>query len=92
MEKLVKFIEENELKFDGPASGLNSDCTIIAGFADHCGVQTSQEVIDAIIATKKGRSLTAPVMSEVRRVFDFAFTYNYGNWWKTDEAKSTYKF
>ncbi len=92
MEKLKKFIEENGLKFDGRGSALNGDCVVIAGFADHCGITNASEIIEAIQASKKGRAVSATVTLEVNRVFDFAYTYNYGNWWKSGEARSTYTF
>lgn len=92
MEKLVKFIKENGLKFNGTGSALNSDCVIIAGFADHCGI-TSSGVIESAVKSALSKSrITKSVAKEIDRVFDFAYTYNYGNWWKNSEAKRLYKF
>lgn len=92
MDKLIKFIKENDLKFDGRGSALNADCAVIAGFADYCGITDSSSIIDAIKASKKGKKLSQFIRTEVDRVFDFAFTYNYGNWWKNADAKRIYKF
>lgn len=92
MEKLEKFIKENELKFNGTGSALNSSCTIIAGFADHCGVTDASDILEAIQEATEGEDISSAVSLEISRVFDFAYTYNYGNWWKSAEAKRTYKF
>lgn len=92
MKKLVKFIKENGLKFDGIGSALNSDCTIIGGFADHCGITNSGDIKSAVISALGKDGLSIEAANEINRVFDFAYTYNYGNWWKNSEAKILYKF
>lgn len=92
MEKLVKFIKENNLMFDGVGSELNSDCVIIGGFADHCGISASADVRSAVKEALSTSSLSVTIEKEIDRVFDFAYTYNYGNWWKNRDAKRLYKF
>ncbi len=92
MKKLVKFIKENKLKFNGEESALNSDCTIISGFADHCGITNSGDIKSAVISALGEDGLSIEAAKEINRVFDFAYTYNYGNWWKNRDAKRLYKF
>ena len=92
MSKIAKFVKENSLRFDGRGSGLNSDCCVISGFADYCGVHNVSDVETAIKEGLDKKSLSPVVLGELRRVFQFASTYNYGNYWKTAEAKRMYKF
>lgn len=89
IEKLRKFITENELAFTGKGSASNSDCCLISGYADFIGVSDVKDIEKAIklVFPKK-----KDYKDELRRVFDFAYTYNYGNYWKSEEAKLMYKF
>lgn len=88
--KLEKFIKANGLTFKGTGSDLNSDCCIISGYADFLGVSQVSEINEAII--KVDPKVGEDFMPELKRVFDFAYTYNYGNFWKSDEAAKQYKF
>ena len=92
MEKLVKFIKENKLSFTGVGSELNSDCCIISGYADYCGITESEEIEEAIKKAHHRAILSDDLKKELERVFEFAYGYNYGNYWKTDDAKLMYKF
>ena len=90
MEKrLTKFIKDNKLSFIGADSAVNSSCTIISGFADYLGISDWRDVATAI---SKAEPEAVGYRTELKRVFEFAYHYNYGNFWKTDEAKKMYKF
>lgn len=93
MEIIEKFIKENKLTFTGTGSALNSDCTILSGFADFKGVTNGlvlcEYVEKARPGTMKGR---VDAKKELLRVFEFAYKYNYGNYWKGVEAEKMYKF
>ena len=90
-EKILKFIEENELIFSGRGSGLNSSCTIICGYADHVGA--SKKVVEEAIKQHLSISRTPTDLTiELDNVYNFAATYNYGKWWTSKEAIRTYKF
>lgn len=94
-DKLVKFIEENGLEFPNSGSGLNGACTVLCGFADHLGT-TRTDVEQAILIARDvpGEvALPSTVYKEVKRVHDFAKTYQYGKWWTDNaDAKRLYKF
>jgi hypothetical protein len=90
LTKLKKFIKDNSLSFTGTGSDLNGNCTIIAGYADFLGETDDINIIKAIKEDFPGISIT--ILNEISRVFDFAYTYNYGNFWKTEAAKKQYKF
>ena len=92
MDRLKKFIVDNGLTFTGTGSGLNGNCTIISGYTDFLGGFTAEDIIKAVQAATGGSEVSAPAALEIKRVYDFAFTYNYGNWWKLPEAKRLYKF
>lgn len=87
--KLIKFIKNNNLDFNGSGSGLNSDCTIISGYALHLGIDSPDIVIKAIKTINTEASKFKP---ELERVFVYARNNNYGDYWDSDEAKSMYKF
>ena len=90
-DKLIKFIKENKLVFSEFDSGLNGACTVLAGYADF--VRANKKVVRESIKEAGSYShLPIRVEKEINRVYDFASTYNYGNWWKRDEAKKLYKF
>jgi hypothetical protein len=88
-EILKTFIRDNELTFSDTGSGLNSECCIIAGFADHIGVENYGPIISAI----NSECLEASdYQAELERVVEYAWENNYGNFWNTPEAKKQYKF
>jgi hypothetical protein len=91
-EQLQKFIKENKLDFSGYDSDLNSSCTTICGFADFIGVGSVATIIKAIMAECDDVYSESDLKREIKPVFDYAYTYNYGNWWKRAEAKKMYKF
>ena len=94
IEKLQKFIIDNNLSFNGDDSTLNSECCIISGFALHIGLDEFYLLEDAIDSLADGNKDFVPYSyeKELRKVFNFALTHNYGAWWSTPYAKEQYKF
>jgi len=90
MKTIEKFIRENELMFNSTGSGLNSDCTILSGFADYKGVNDINDLVKAVKIVRP--DATKGFELELERVFSFAYTANYGVWWKGKTAKKLYKF
>lgn len=92
MDTLVKFIKDNDLSFRSAGSELNSECTIISGFA----LYQNKEKDDIIAAIREANEIepSTRIKNELERVFKFAKTYHYGAWWHTHnkEAKKLYKF
>jgi len=83
IQTLKQFIKNNGLTFTGEGSALNSDCTILAGYALYIGA----DVDDCIIAIP-----TSDCGDEMHRVFDYASDNNYGVYWKSELAQSSYKY
>lgn len=87
-EKIENFIKNNHLHFSGFGSDLNSDCTIISGFALFSGVEIN-ELIDIL---SEQEEWSGEAEEELQRVFEFAENNNYGTFWSTEDAKKQYKF
>lgn len=91
MNKLVKFVVENKLNFEGEEnSALNSDCCVISGFALHCGISDVDEVKRAIWEAKGNKKRN--FVDELERVFQYAEGNNYARPWKRGEFDKLYKF
>jgi hypothetical protein len=86
IEKIKKFIEDNNLDFNDEGSGLNSACTILAGYA--CHLEFTPKNIQVILDLMP--SLSAKI--EFERVFEYADINFYGDFWTTMEAVKMYKF
>ena len=89
MKTIEKFIKENNLMFNSTGSGLNSDCTILSGFADFKGVDDINVLIKIV---KTVRPDAKDFENELQRVFDYAYNASYGIWWRGKTAKKLYKF
>lgn len=86
LEKLKKFIIDNNLEFDISGSGLNSACTILAGHACYLGFSKEDtEILSTLMPTSYAGI-------EFKNVFKYAFDRNYKKFWETEEAKKMYKF
>lgn len=86
MNKIKQFILDNGLDFSGSGSELNSNCTIISGYALFIGITTTKELLLEM------DELDAPAIDELYRVFEFANKNNYGWWWNRPKAANRYKF
>lgn len=91
MNKIQQFIKDNGLEFTGTGSGLNSDCVILAGFADYYEVGSYSDLL-TFIQEDDLYELSCEASDELERVFRFAYGANYGDFWHTDEAKKMYIF
>lgn len=84
IEKLKKFIKDNNLEFN---SGSGGDVNILAlcGYACYIGA-SEHDCINAV------GSEDISINTEITRVFDYASTHNYAKFWETDKAKKQWKF
>ena len=85
IERIVKFIEENDLDLLDEASGLNSSCTTLAGFILYVGYKSINAKIADILPSTEAEA-------ELVRVFEYAKNNSYGYYWETAEARKMYKF
>jgi hypothetical protein len=85
IEKLKLFIKKNKLEFT--EGRRNSDLVVLCGYSGFINADKA-ETCDSI--SKKLR--TADLETELDRVYEYAKTNNYGEWWKLPEAKEKYKF
>ena len=84
VEQLKNFIKDNNLKF---TEGSGGDINIlgICGYSVYKEASL-EECLKAINTTNE------KIKAEVTRVYNYAKTNNYGKWWKTENAKKSYKF
>lgn len=93
MNKIQKFIQDNNLNLEDSGSGLNSTCCAIAGYALYASNDTHDysKLLEDI--EEDGLyDLTSEVSSELERVYDYAYNNNYYSWWETLEAQNKYVF
>ena len=84
-EKLKEFIKNNDLTFS--EGERNTNITILCGYALAIGEST--------MACKKSipkEQSTAEVNKEIERVYHYADTHNYANFWSTEGARKQYIF
>lgn len=87
-DKLIKFIIDNKLNFNGSGSALNGMCTVISGYALH--IEASVGDIKEAIAETFPKATS--YQKELERVYKVAEDRGYGTYWSTTEAKEMYKF
>jgi hypothetical protein len=85
MNKIEKFIKENNLDFTGSGSDLNSNCCVISGYALYLELSFNE-------LRGQMEGMASENWDELRRVFDYAEGANYGEFWTKEEAKSQYVF
>ena len=92
LERVKKFIEDNDLDFYGSGSELNGNCVILAGFI--CYVITREPVFTSVDGWEiiNGLKLNEDAHKETYRVFEYAYVNDYEKFWTTEEAKEQYKF
>lgn len=88
MEKLEKFIKENNLTF--AEGSRNTDAVVISGYALHLGINDVNVIENVIEKTVSTRGWEYD--KELKRVFEYAKDNNYGQWWTPESAKTMYKF
>lgn len=87
MNKIEKFIKDNDLSFDSEGSGLNSNCTILSGFALHLGLP-----LDELSDLLRNSVIPPTAWDEFERVYNYAEANNYGVYWSGADAKDRYIF
>lgn len=92
LEKVKKFIKDNEIDLSGEGSDLNGACTALAGFI--CHVVSESEPVHSLVGREIINELSIPyeAHSELRRVFEYAWDNNYENFWVTEQAREEYIF
>lgn len=85
--RVEKFITDNKLDFSDKGSGLNSNCTTLAGFI--CYVMEDKDSGYEII---ENLHLPFEATKELIRVYDHAWLNNYDNYWETSDARENYIF
>jgi hypothetical protein len=88
VEKLQKFIADNNLDFTVSGSSLNSAFVTLSGYSLYIGAME----VDVKESLHKTESLTFTDFKEFDKVYSYAKKNNYGEWWKKEEAKKMYKF
>lgn len=92
VEKLKTFIRENVLTFSDIGSSLNSECCTISGYALHIGTKSVGEIADAVKEVCGSTEDEEDYIDELKRVFEYAKSNDYGSWWADEEAKKMYIF
>lgn len=96
--KIKLFLEDNDLSFSDSGSGLNSSCCILAGYVCYLNslgttkTKISVSSVITIILSQKEGEVSEGFQDEFKRVYSYAVDNNYGEWWKSPLAKSSYKF
>ena len=85
--QIKDFIANNKLDFSGEGSDLNGNCVILCGYLLHI-----EEDIEDFLAAEGFDDFHSDVDLELRRVMNYAADNDYGDWWKSKEAKKMYKF
>ena len=88
MENIKKFIEDNSLSFLGTGSSLNGNCVVLAGYALYKEISL-EDLIDYF---EEIPDVAGEAFEEMERVYNYAEINNYGDWWKREDAKKSYKF
>ena len=93
MNKIQQFIVDNNLDItdiEYGDSGGNSLACILSGYALYLGME-ERDLLDAITEIFEEDDNTWD-SGELERVFSYAKSKNYGDWWKKPEAHNMYKF
>jgi len=92
INKVKRFIKDNDLKFEGVGSELNSNCAILAGFMCYILTENDMEYVDEGYKITSALDLSANASKELKNVFYYAFYNNYKEFWTTDDASKQYVF
>lgn len=86
MLNLKEFIEKNDIDLSGTDSELNSNCTIVIGYALYIGFDNILKIFEELESLK----LFTEVEEELERVFNYAYKNSYENWWKNEKNRKQY--
>jgi hypothetical protein len=86
MNRLRKFIDENNLYFD--EGSRNSTIVVLIGFSQHLGLSLTD------VETELQSEIDDDyfIQEELDRLWQYCANRNYKNYWSTPEAKNKYKF
>jgi hypothetical protein len=86
MNRLRKFIDENNLYFD--EGSRNSTIVVLIGFSQHLGLSLTD------VETELQSEIDDDyfIQEELDRLWQYCANRNYKNYWTTPEAKNKYKF
>ena len=88
-QQLENFIKNNNLNFEDTGSALNSNCTILAGYA--CYIQvTDFNILKTALLNTQPSILEHEVFPSLLGTFNFALENNYGKWWENPENFKKY--
>lgn len=86
MNRLRKFIEENDLDFNEGSRNTTVVCLI--GFSQHLGL-TRNDLENELIVEMNEDSF---IGEEIGRLWEYCKNRNYKDYWSKPIAKATYKF
>jgi hypothetical protein len=86
MNRLRKFIDENNLYFD--EGSRNSTIVVLIGFSQH--LRLSLTDVETELQSEIDDDYF--IQEELDRLWDYCKNRNYKNYWSTPEAKNKYKF
>ncbi len=101
INKVKRFIKDNDLDFEEVGSELNGNCTTLAGFICYVLAEARPKITKPYTHAKEKDdgfeiidNLRLPLEAnrELHRVYDYAFENCYENYWKTEEARDKYIF
>lgn len=80
------FIKNNKLSFK--TGSRNSTVTTLVGYSQHLGLTMSE--LKTELTSQINKDIF--IAQEIERLWSYCSSRNYGNWWKTADAKLMYKF
>lgn len=91
MNKIQQFIVDNKIDLSGTGSELNGNCVILAGFLCYLLVKEDKVELDGLNLIQF-LELSPEAETELERVFKYAWTAGYEDFWETEDAKEEYIF
>jgi hypothetical protein len=93
IEKIEKFIADNELNFTDTGSGLNGNCIILAGYLDYLENYADVKEFDSMhMGAVLHLMPSLKAKDEMDRTHTYACRNRYGKKWSTSDYKSMYKY
>lgn len=93
-QKILDFIVLNDLTFQ--EGERNSNSTILSGYALYIGITDVNTLIKIIDKYKKSTPEDLEYFDnyeeELTRVFNYAKNHDYGKFWNSEDAKTSFKF
>ena len=90
MNKIQKFIKDNDLNLEDTGSGFNSTCAILAGYACYLYEDIDPDRLFKEIEENKRHQLTSWQKEELEKVYCFALDNSYERYWETADGQREY--